>query len=101
MKNKKVVVVSDDQEDPLTASILYADKVMGFAFGPNVSKLILGMEAHPQKTVPSATLILPTKELIEALQYMLETITNDEELKQKLINAANKQIDTVRALKNS
>ena len=72
--------------------LLYADRIIGFALGPAVSKLTLGMEVNPNIYNPITTLVIPTNALIESLSFIQNTITQNENIKQELV----KGIDAIK-----
>jgi hypothetical protein len=78
-------------------SLIYADRIIGFAFGPTVSKLTLGMEVDQRVFSPTATLIIPTTALIDAFASFQHATHENKELKDGLI----KGLDTISKQYNS
>ncbi|MGZ8160403.1 MAG: hypothetical protein ACXWT4_16565 [Methylobacter sp.] len=64
--------------------VIYADRIIGFAPGPCVSKLTLGMDVK-QNNAPIATLVLPTSSLIESLTFIMKSLNENESLKEELL----------------
>lgn len=72
-------------------SLIYADRIIGFTFGPAVSKLTLGMEVEQRVFSPTATLVIPTTALIDAFASFQAATHESKELKDGLI----KGLDTI------
>ena len=69
--------------------VIYADRIVNFTFGLATSKLLLGIETASQKqgtvnVTPTKTIIIPTLSLLEALDFMMKTVDENTELKQKI-----------------
>jgi hypothetical protein len=62
-----------------TVPVIYADQVMGLAFGPFVSRLTVGIEdAMNSKRVATATLVMPTNMLHVALNELSKQLSSEE-----------------------
>lgn len=70
--------------------VIYADRVINAGFGPGVSKLTLAMEVSVGVYAHSATLILPTPALLEAMTAILNSVNNNPDLKASLIDGLDK-----------
>ena len=78
--------------------IMYADRIVGFAVGPAVSKLTLGMELTPTTYAPTVTLVIPTLSLIESIDFIQKTIRGSEAIKADLnagINLIREQYESL------
>lgn len=82
---KKTQSVKLTETNENTTDTLYTDRIIGFALGPAVSKLTLGMEVSPHHYVPLKTLVIPTIALIESLSFIQGAIVQDENVKAELI----------------
>jgi hypothetical protein len=65
--------------------VIYADRVINVAFGPGVSKLSLAMEASTGVFTPTATLILPTTSLLEAMSAVLNAFQGNDDVKNGIL----------------
>ena len=72
--------------------VIYADRVINAGFGPVVSKLTLAMEAGKGIFNPTATLVLPTPSLLDAMNAVLDTFQGNPELKKGML----KGLDAIR-----
>ncbi len=77
-------------------AMVYADKITTFAFGSSVSKLGLAIEVGPEKYVRVATIVLPTPTLIQAIEFMVSTLKQSENMKLSLIQGANAFIEQLK-----
>ncbi|WP_334166302.1 hypothetical protein [Achromobacter mucicolens] len=59
--------------------VIYADKVISGGFGPQVSRIQLGMERGNGKVSPTACIVLPTASIVALLTSAL-TALKDEQL---------------------
>lgn len=69
----------------VTPSLVYADRIIGFAIGPAVSKLNLGMEVNPTTYTPTTTLVIPTTALIDSMSFILKTMHESGVIKSELL----------------
>lgn len=67
-----------------STQLIYADRIVGFALGPAVSKLTLGMEVGPTVFNPTVTLVIPTSSLLDTMAFFEKTIHDNEALKAEL-----------------
>lgn len=65
--------------------VIYADRVINAGFGPVVCKLTLAMEAGKGIFSPTATLILPTPSLIDAMNAVFDAFQGNPEVKKGLL----------------
>ena len=65
--------------------VIYADRVINAGFGPVVSKLTLAMEAGNGIFSPTATLVLPTASLLDAMNGVLNAFQGNPELKKGML----------------
>ena len=65
--------------------IIYADRVINAGFGPIVSKLTLAMEVGNGIFSPTATLVLPTPSLLDAMKAVLDAFQGNPELKRGML----------------
>jgi len=68
--------------------LLYADRILNFSTGATISKLILGVEVAPGQFAPSATLVIPTSAMLDALIHIQNSYTSNSDIKDKLIKGA-------------
>ena len=66
-------------------TLVYADRITGFAIGAVVSKLTLGMEINPTTYTPTATLVIPTPAFIESMSFILQTMHESGVIKAELL----------------
>jgi hypothetical protein len=85
--SKELISIPEDHRQ-----VIYADRIVGFAPGPCVSKLTLGLEAQ-QGIAPIATLVMPTTSVIDSLRFLLNTLHENEEIKKELL----KNLDIIKA----
>lgn len=64
---------------------IYADRIINAGFGPGVSRLTLAMEVGVGVFTPSATLVLPTPALLEAMSAVLNAFQGNTELKEGIL----------------
>lgn len=65
---------------------VYADRITNVSFGPVVSKLFFSKEVSKNKFEVKHEVVLPTTSLIDALNFMQETLHNNKELTQSMID---------------
>lgn len=73
-------VALNNLKDQVSASIpvIYADQIMGIAFGPYVTRLTFGVEDHANSTRnAAATVVMPTNVLHAALSELMRQLTAD------------------------
>lgn len=63
--------------DIVPTQIIYADKVIAGGFGPQVSRIQLGMERGQGKVVPTECIVLPTAAMVALLVNALPALKND------------------------
>ncbi len=76
------------------APTIYADHIIGFAIGPAVSKLHLGMEIDKGVRKTSNTIVIPTAALIESLSFIQNSLRDNTIIQDELrkgIDAIKKQ----------
>ncbi|WP_416242632.1 hypothetical protein ACLSSQ_10440 [Azospira sp. APE16] len=69
----------------MPTNVIYADRFTNIGIGSAVTRLTLAVEAGDNNFAPTAQLIMPTPALFEAIQFMAETINNDE-IKKNIIS---------------
>jgi len=68
------------------SNLIYADKVIGIGLGAAVSKIVLGLEAPgAEEDSPSTTLVLPTHALLDLVELVNKTISNNDSLRNALL----------------
>ena len=77
--------------------IIYADRVINAGFGPVVCKLTLAMETGSGTYNPTATLILPTSSLLDAMNAVLNGIQGNPAVKEGML----KGLDTLKEQLNN
>ena len=70
---------------PELMPVIYADRIINVGYGPGVSRLTLAMETGDGVVTPTATLILPTTSLLEAMSAMLNAFHGNAAVKQGLL----------------
>lgn len=98
-KNKPATEAPKITKESDIAKVIYADRILNVGFGPGVSRLTLGMETGTGTFAPTATLILPTPALLEAMNAVLTAINGDDDLKKALIKGSEALKDQLTALK--
>lgn len=84
---------------PELIPVIYADRVINAGFGPGVCRLALAMETGIGTYTPTATLILPTPALLEAMAAVLNAFQGETELKSgvlKGLDAIKEQISAIK-----
>jgi len=84
MTNKTLNEITPNIQNSPT-QLIYADRIIAFAFGPAVSKLTLGMEVDSKNFSPTATLVIPTSSLLDALSVIQKAAHDNKDLKEGLI----------------
>jgi hypothetical protein len=72
------------------APVIYCDQITTFSIGPAISKLQLTLEVDTAKLKPVATIAIPTPSLIQALNFMITTISDNKEFSDKLLSEVDK-----------
>lgn len=75
---------------PGSPNVIYADRILNLGIGPAVTKLALGLEVGTNTYAQFAQLVVPTQGLLEVLAFMSNTISENHELKQGIIQALEK-----------
>lgn len=82
-----------DALDSLDYPVLFTDRITNVAFGPLVTKLVLSNEVANEIYKPHTILTIPTPALLDAINFISETMTTNDALKAQLI----KRLDDVKA----
>ena len=69
---------------------IYADKIVGVAWGIGVSKITLAQEVNETTAKPILNVAMPTLALIEAVEFILDSLRENENLRHGLLEGLDK-----------
>lgn len=89
--------MSSDTKDPQSVGLgnaptIFADKITAFGIGPGVSKLTFTADVLDGSPTTAVHVIMPTQPMLEAMDYVLKLVAENDELRQALFGG----IDSLR-----
>lgn len=81
--------------------VIYADRIVNVAFGAAVSRLTLAMESEPNTFALTATLVVPTPALLEAMTGVLNAFQKNPEVEKGIFEALESLKAQVSAIKSA
>jgi hypothetical protein len=81
VQNTPVVII------PGPTQTIYQDRFLELGFGAQVSKIILGLEVGENTFSPSITLIMPTINFIDGIEFLYQMVKENPDLKNKVLPA--------------
>jgi hypothetical protein len=75
------------------SQLVYADRMLQVSFGNGTSKILFGVETLEKETyVPTATVVIPTAALLDGVDFIIQMIDVNDDVKKTLTAA----LDTVK-----
>lgn len=72
---------------PGPTQTIYQDRFLELGFGPQVSKITLGLEVGENTFSPSISLIMPTINFIDGIEFLYQMVKENPDLKSKVLPA--------------
>lgn len=72
---------------PGPTQTIYQDRFLELGFGASISKMVLGLEVGVNTFSPSITVIMPTINFIEGIEFLYKMIKSNPDLKEKVLPA--------------
>lgn len=86
-KNKPATAAKKITVENNIPQVIYADRIINAGFSSSVSRLTLGVETGHETYTQSATLILPTPALLDAMSQILQGINENVDLREGIIQS--------------
>lgn len=68
-------------------NVIFADRIINFGFGPNVCRLLFGVETGEGKVEGTTMVVLPTDQFLQAMKFMSVALKDNAEIKQSILNS--------------